>query len=362
MPLSSNGYVDVRQHRCAVSMPDCECSLSREIGKLACPGRFKNSLSLEKLGAFYVRRPAVSSAIVCCRDVCSMQASQVLDPSSESRRLRNPLPEAGPSFSSLVAEHTVELHGTEWLTRLSLPKTRENVLCLPLSMRIAKRCFDISGSLFLMTITAPVMLVAGVLVKLTSPGPIIYSQTRVGLNLRKKQKKDRRDQTQSLPADRSDRRQPGRDRRELSNFGRPFIIYKFRTMRTDAERNGAQFAKEGDARVTTVGRFLRRTRIDELPQLWNILKGDMSLIGPRPERPEFMRQLQHHIPNFMDRLGLKPGLTGIAQVVNGYDNELEGFRRKVSYDLLYLQNCCVRNDLKILLRTVRVVVTGEGAM
>lgn len=204
-------------------------------------------------------------------------------------------------------------------------------------------------------------MTAAILVKLTSPGRLIYSQTRIGLNLRKKQTNDRRAESQE-PTQDSDRRQPGRDRRELSNFGCPFTIYKFRTMRNDAEQNGAQFALESDPRITTIGRVLRRTRIDELPQLWNILKGDMSLIGPRPERPEFMKKLQDQIPSFIDRLGLKPGLTGIAQVVNGYDNELEGFRRKVSYDLLYLQNCCVWNDIKILFRTIGVVITGEGAL
>ncbi len=133
-------------------------------------------------------------------------------------------------------------------------------------------------------------------------------------------------------------------------------------MRTDAERNGARFATQGDARVTAVGRLMRRTRIDELPQLWNVLRGDMSLVGPRPERPEFMQELSVHVPNYLDRLGLKPGLTGLAQVVNGYDNELEGFRKKVAYDLLYLQNCCLTNDLKIMFRTIRVVITGEGAI
>ena len=132
-------------------------------------------------------------------------------------------------------------------------------------------------------------------------------------------------------------------------------------MRMDAELSGAQFALENDPRITPVGWFLRRTRIDELPQLWNILRGDMSLIGPRPERPEFMEQLSDEIPGYLDRLGLKPGLSGIAQILNGYDNEVEGFRRKIGYDLLYLQNCCLLNDLKILLRTVRVVITGEGA-
>jgi lipopolysaccharide/colanic/teichoic acid biosynthesis glycosyltransferase len=268
---------------------------------------------------------------------------------------------AQPTFSSLVAKHTVDLPGTDWLTRLTIDKRRENVRCLPLSFRAAKRLFDIVAALGLMVALSPVLLITAVMVKITSPGPIIYSQTRIGLNLRSKAQQDRR-ASMVLLSDSENRRQPGRDRRELSNFGRPFTIYKFRTMRTDAERHGAQLAQQGDSRVTHIGRLLRRTRIDELPQLWNILKGDMSLIGPRPERPEFMQQLQQHIPNFMDRLGLKPGMTGIAQVVNGYDNDLEGFRRKVSYDLLYLQNCCAWNDLKILFRTIRVVITGEGAL
>jgi len=291
-----------------------------------------------------------------------MSPSQVLEYSTKTPRPSETSAESAPSFSTLVAQHTVDLPGTEWLSRMSLTAPRENVQCLSAGHRIAKRAFDVVMATSLLILTSPLLILAALLVKITSPGPVIYSQTRVGLNLRKKKKRDRREQTQGLAADASDRRQPGRDRREVSNFGRPFTIYKFRTMRSDAERNGVQFAKQGDARITSVGRFLRRTRIDELPQLWNILRGDMSLIGPRPERPEFMKELQEHIPNFMDRLGLKPGLTGIAQVVNGYDNELEGFRRKVSYDLLYLQNCSVWNDIKILIRTVRVVITGEGAL
>lgn len=266
------------------------------------------------------------------------------------------------SFPDLVAAHTIDLPNTEWLTRLPLEQARENLRCLPVALRISKRLVDIFGAVGLLVLTSPLMLAAAVLVKLTSPGPVIYRQTRIGLNLRTKKKSDRRTETRGVSPDLTDRRQPGRDRREMSNFGRPFTIYKFRTMRHDAERHGAQFAQAGDTRITFVGRIMRRTRIDELPQLWNILKGDMSLIGPRPERPEFMAELQKHIPNFIDRLGLKPGLTGIAQVVNGYDNELEGFRRKVSYDLLYLQNCSFWNDIKILIRTVRVVITGDGAL
>jgi lipopolysaccharide/colanic/teichoic acid biosynthesis glycosyltransferase len=132
-------------------------------------------------------------------------------------------------------------------------------------------------------------------------------------------------------------------------------------MRQDAEKNGAQLATKGDPRVTSVGRFLRKTRLDELPQLWNVLRGEMTLVGPRPERPEFIEKLSDEIPNYINRLGLKPGLTGLAQIVNGYDNDLDSFRRKVSYDLMYLQNCCVWNDVKILFRTIGVVLTGSGA-
>ena len=140
------------------------------------------------------------------------------------------------------------------------------------------------------------------------------------------------------------------------------MLYKFRTMRNDAEKNGAQFAVKGDARVTSIGWFLRKTRIDELPQLWNVLKGEMSLVGPRPERPEFIAGLSDQIPDYLQRLGLKPGLTGVAQIVNGYDNNIESFRRKVAFDVLYLQNCCWWNDVKVLLRTVRVVLNGSGAL
>ena len=290
-----------------------------------------------------------------------MTASSILEQPVRTRPAALRRSNEDKAFSALVAQHTIELPGTEWLTRLGLSELRENVHCLPLSLRICKRAFDIAAAMFLLIATLPLTVTAAILVKLTSPGSLIYSQTRIGLNLRKKQKHDRRTESKELASD-SDRRQPGRDRRESSNFGCPFTIYKFRTMRSDAEQNGARFAMEGDPRITPIGRLLRRTRIDELPQLWNILRGDMSLIGPRPERPEFMEELQDQIPNFIDRLGLKPGLTGIAQVVNGYDNELEGFRRKVSYDLLYLQNCCVWNDIKILFRTIRVVINGEGAL
>ena len=133
-------------------------------------------------------------------------------------------------------------------------------------------------------------------------------------------------------------------------------------MRIDAGKNGAQFSTKRDPRVTSIGRFLRKTRLDELPQLWNVLRGEMSLVGPRPERPDFIEPLSEEVPNYLLRLGIKPGLAGLAQVLNGYDNDIAGFRRKVALDLLYLQNCCVANDLNISFRTVGVVLTGKGVL
>ena len=213
----------------------------------------------------------------------------------------------------------------------------------------------------MLVVLSPVMLLTALAVRLTSRGPVIFRQTRVGLNLRKSGA-DRRQSDEGPPEQLDERRDPERDRRSRHSYGRHFTLYKFRTMRIDAEKNGAQFAVKGDKRVTPIGGFLRKTRLDELPQLLNVIKGEMSLVGPRPERPEFIEELSDEIPDYLARLGLQPGLTGIAQVVNGYDNNIESFRRKVAFDLLYLQNCCVRNDFKILLRTIKVVLTGSGAL
>ena len=257
-----------------------------------------------------------------------------------------------------VAEY---LPPADWVTRLNLIRPRRDVRCLTQGTRLAKRVTDIVGAFTLLILLSPVMALTAVAVRLTSHGPALFRQTRVGLNLRGgKKTSDRRHQPGDPPE--GGERRAGQDRRELSNYGRPFVLYKFRTMRLDAEINGAQFATKGDPRVTSIGRFLRKTRLDELPQLWNVLQGQMSLVGPRPERPEFMAELSESIPNYLDRLGLKPGLTGPAQVINGYDNNLESFRRKVALDLLYLQNCCLWNDVKILFRTIRVVLTGSGAL
>jgi lipopolysaccharide/colanic/teichoic acid biosynthesis glycosyltransferase len=268
--------------------------------------------------------------------------------------------EFGDLFDYYVADDS--LPSPDWLTKLSLDRPRRNIHCLSESTRRWKRAIDIVAAGTLLILLSPVMLLVAIAVRVTSRGPIIFQQTRVGLNLRKK-KRDRRGSNQGhTPPNGFERRHPEILRRRDGGFGKPFTLYKFRTMRIDAEKDGPQFAVKGDSRVTSIGWFLRKTRLDELPQLWNVLRGEMSFVGPRPERPEFIEKLSNEIPNYINRLGLKPGLTGLAQVINGYDNNIESFKRKVNLDLLYLQNCCVWNDLKIMLRTIRVVLTGSGAL
>lgn len=261
-------------------------------------------------------------------------------------------------LSDLVAFYGNDLPPADWLHRLELQRPVMGVRSLDAKTRLAKRLVDAIGAGVLIVVLFPVMLVVALFVKLTSRGPIFYKQVRTGLNLRTSA--DRRRSVGELFT--PERRASRSDRRGETAYGKPFVLWKFRTMRVDAEKDGAKFAVKGDPRVTPIGRFLRRSRLDELPQLWNVLRGEMSLVGPRPERPEFIEKLSDEIPNYLMRLGMKPGLTGLAQVLNGYDNDLEGFRRKVALDLLYLQNCCVWNDFKIMVRTVGVVITGKGAL
>jgi lipopolysaccharide/colanic/teichoic acid biosynthesis glycosyltransferase len=142
--------------------------------------------------------------------------------------------------------------------------------------------------------------------------------------------------------------------------GTEFQIFKFRSMRQDAERGGAQWARKRDPRVTRVGRFLRNTHLDEIPQVINVLKGEMSLVGPRPERPEFVEKLAVDIPLYLRRLKVRPGVTGWAQVKHKYDESIEDVRKKVEYDLYYIENMSLRMDMKIILSTVYHTVLGKG--
>lgn len=219
---------------------------------------------------------------------------------------------------------------------------------------IIKRAIDIVGAIFGLTLTAPCWIIIPILIKLSSPGPIFYTQIRVGRNRRKE---DRR--SEQIP-ETSNRR--NRNRRREDYRGCTFKVIKFRTMIHNAEEDsGPVWATKNDPRVTRVGIFLRLTRLDEIPQFLNILKGDMSLVGPRPERPEFVEDLSKKIPGYSKRLKVKPGLTGLAQIENGYDSSLSSVVQKVDFDLEYIKKKSIWTDIKIIIKTIKVVFTGKGA-
>lgn len=202
-------------------------------------------------------------------------------------------------------------------------------LISPISHRVLwykdlKRLLDTAASSLGFILLLPLMGAIAAAVKATSPGPVLYRQKRAGLH------------------------------------GNVFTLYKFRTMFTGSEANGPVFAEENDPRVTTVGRFLRRFRLDELPQLYNVFINDMSIIGPRPERPYFARELIRKIPFYAERLEVKPGITGWAQVTYGYSSSVMEHREKLLYDIFYLENMCLALDILILIKTLGVVLRGKG--
>ena len=202
-------------------------------------------------------------------------------------------------------------------------------------------------------IILPLLCLVALAIKLESPsGPVFFRQTRVGLDRRRKTKT------------KSEARKWGgkRNRRKTHGDGQVFRIWKFRTMIPDAEaETGPVWATEDDPRITRVGRFLRKTRLDEFPQLFNVVAGHMHLIGPRPERPELMAELVNDVPDYCARLAVRPGITGLAQVEREYDATVGHVKRKVMYDTFYIQNRCWLLDVKILVKTIGVVLRGWGA-
>lgn len=211
------------------------------------------------------------------------------------------------------------------------------------SQSLTRRMVNVGAAAFLLAATLPAWLVIALLIKLTSRGPVFYRQVRVGL--------DQRD----TGARRID------SRRSADLGGRPFTIYKFRTMRQDAEADGEEvWAAAEDPRVTWIGRYLRQTRLDELPQLLNVLRGDMNLVGPRPERPGIVAELRRGIPGYQRRQRTLPGITGHAQVNLEYDSSLEDVRKKVAHDLEYLERASAWEDLKIMLKTIPVMLFRRG--
>lgn len=193
------------------------------------------------------------------------------------------------------------------------------------STKNIKRLMDIVLSVFALILLSPLMVVLAVLVRLDSPGPVIYRQERIGIHKM------------------------------------PFILYKFRSMRSDAESNGIPLLSSvSDSRVTRIGHFLRKYRLDELPQFWNVLKGDMSLVGPRPEREYYIEQITRHTPYYTLIQQVRPGLTSLGMVKYGYASNIDGMLERLRYDLLYLENVSILMDLKIMIYTVKTVLTGKG--
>ena len=193
-----------------------------------------------------------------------------------------------------------------------------------LKIRILKRGFDVVFSSFLMTTAFPVFVLLYIITKLTSKGPAFFKQERIGRN------------------------------------GAPFYIYKFRSMYVDAEKFGPQLSKDNDPRITKWGVIIRKTRLDELPQFWNVLKGEMAVVGPRPERQFFIDRIVEKNPNYKKLLTIKPGITSIGQVQYGYAENVEQMCNRVRYDLLYLDNVSLNSDINIIYKTVKVMIQGKG--
>jgi len=202
---------------------------------------------------------------------------------------------------------------------------RSVLLRAPAPARYSKRAFDVAAALCLIVFLAPLLFATAILIKLDSRGPVLYRQRRIGYR------------------------------------GQEFEIYKFRSMRVDAEKDGACWARKDDDRITRIGRFIRKSHIDEIPQAINILRGEMSFVGPRPERPEFVALLEMEIPHYHERHLVKPGITGWAQVKHEYTATVEGAREKLAYDLFYVKRFSLLLDALIVLMTLRVALLGIGS-
>jgi exopolysaccharide biosynthesis polyprenyl glycosylphosphotransferase len=264
-----------------------------------------------------VERHSVNEIVFAISNPIDDELLQILTDIHERGVAITPMPVL---YEKLTGKIAVEHIGSQWYSALPFSKNPFETF-----NRIGKRCLDLVCGLIIGVIFIVVLPFVAIAIKLNSPGSIFYKQERVGLH------------------------------------GKPFTVYKFRSMVQNAERNGkAQWAVKGDARITSVGNFIRKTRLDELPQVLNVLRGDMSMVGPRPERHQFIQELQKQIPFYRTRLAAKPGLTGWAQINYGYGSTTQDALIKLQYDLYYLKHWSPWLDLKILLRTFAVVLKMQG--
>jgi lipopolysaccharide/colanic/teichoic acid biosynthesis glycosyltransferase len=214
----------------------------------------------------------------------------------------------------------------KYIDTYDLDSTAPSTLAGPVTAYVLfKRLLDLGLIIVFSPVVIPLMLVTAIIIKLESKGPVFFWQKRVGVH------------------------------------GKVFNMLKFRSMTTDSEDDGSQFAQNGDKRVTRFGRLMRKMRIDEIPQLWNIIHGDMSLIGPRPEQVSFVQEFEKAIPRYASRHVVRPGITGLAQVEQGYVDDEDGTRTKLIYDLHYIDNLSLKMDIEIVGKTIYTMATGFGA-
>ena len=258
-----------------------------------------------------------------CKVICHFESSSL---TNEQRQFLVKATELGAWVEPLVSYLDERLGYTEVRLLHSGYFLHQKAFSILSTKRtqLAKRIIDLFAAFLLCSIAIPVGLITAILIKLESPGPVFYKQRRTG------------------------------------QYNDEFEVIKFRSMRSDAEKTGAQWATQNDARVTKVGNFIRKTRIDELPQIINILKGEMSIVGPRPEREVFIAELEKEIPYYRFRHAVKPGVTGLAQVSYPYGASVEDAIWKHKYDIYYIKHHSTYLDIKILFKTVRVVLFGMG--
>lgn len=249
-----------------------------------------------------------------------------LEPSEHRRiqKILNILSEFQVNISIIPDLYQILIGSVKVNHLLGVPLIEVKQNLMPVWQQIIKRVFDIVFSLFILIIGSPLFLFAAIMTKLSSDGPVFYAQIRIGKN------------------------------------GKPFLIYKFRSMYTDAEKMGPKLSSDFDPRITKWGRIMRKTRLDEIPQFYNVLKGDMSVVGPRPERKFYIDKIVQKAPHYRHLLKVRPGITSLGQVKYGYAESVQEMVRRMKYDILYIENMSIGMDLRIILFTILIVFQGRG--